>query len=174
MIEIRDEERRLLSSEASSLSLSLPRSARRLPVLLSGLQVASAVFVCGTVSHLGNGEIGLARRCYFIYSSVVILATTPLHRAGCAISPPVSPLDTSRDTAANCPRNRCFLSYFPRLPRRGGASCLPPKGSPLSPRSLSPTVAAAPRTDRNLSSVGELSVTNYGLRCRLHSTGSSG
>lgn len=94
-----------------------------------------------------------------------ILATMPIRTTGCAISPLVS---ASRyiETAANCPRNRCFLSLFPR-PSKREFRVYP------SRLILSPTISPSRLQGRTkISFVGELSVTNY-VSCRLHSTGSS-
>jgi len=124
------------------------------------LQVASAVFA--GPPHLGNGKIGFARRCFFIYSS----SRDPRNDADsydrmCDLSSRLRYIET----AANCLRNHCFLSLFPR-PSKRGISCLSLEAHPISNDLSVPTS----RTNQNL--VGELSVTNY-VSCRLHSTGSS-
>lgn len=116
--------------------LQPPRRRLRFAVWL---QVASAVFA----RVLRDYSFGKrrSRACFFIYSSI---ATMPIRTTGCAISPRVS---TSRyiETAANCPRNRCFLSLFPR-PSKRGVSCLSLEAHPISDDLSVPT----PRTDQNL------------------------
>lgn len=160
---IKIHEREFFSKSLAVISPTIPRRRSRFAVWL---QVASAVFAGpGLIWETAKwGPLGGASS--FIHS--VILATTtttPIRKTGCAIS-----FLSSRyiGTAANCPRNRCFLSLFPRPLGEAGSLVFIPPRLILSP-TISPTASAAPRTDRNLvRRVGELSVTNYVSR-RLHS-----
>lgn len=139
-----------------------PLSPRRRPRFAVWLQVASAVFAGPT--HLGNGGVGFAWRCFFIYSS----GRDPRNDADSydrmyeSLLP--SPhLDTSRR-----PRIVLEIAAFSRyfLGLRSGEFRVYP-----SRLILSSTISLSRLQGRTkISFVGELSVTNY---VSLHSTGSS-
>ena len=107
------------------------------------LQVASAVFAGPT--HLGNGG---SRACSAVLLHLFIQPRSSqrcrIRTTGCATSRLVS---ASRyiETAANCPRNRCFLSLFSQ-PSKRGVSVFIPRGSSYLRRSLRPDSKDGPKS----------------------------